>query len=227
MEEGERCPNCGAALTGAFCAACGQKRVRRLTFRSVFSDALGTVINLDSKFSQTVIGLTRNPGRVIAEYVDGRRGAYMNPIKYAFFTTSFFLVMIHLFEVPVWNLTGSSREGFMKVFGMLSYLVFLNVLGPALVQRAFFPRRGRNLAECYVFALFCWGHAALLYTVAALLGAYNSFKSYLVIPLGLAAFMSWGLVGFQRTRVWRAIPVAFVMVVSYYFLGGLFGGLIR
>ena len=221
------CTNCHTPLSGLYCSACGQKRIGRLSFRGVITDAFKALTNLDSRFARTVLGMTRHPGKVAREYVDGRRGAYMNPIKYAFLTTTFFLLLIHLFKVPVWRLTGTSREGFMTIFSLISYLVFINVFGPATVQRLAFWKEPTNLIECYVFGLFSYGHLAFFYSIAALLGAYNSFKSYLVIVIFAMFFLAWGLVGFYRTRVWRAGLTAFFMAVSYYLVGGLVSRLIE
>lgn len=215
------CLNCGTPVRERFCPDCGQRRVGRITFRGVFADAAHALTNLDSRFLRTVAGLTQRPGAVTREYVEGRREAYMNPVKYAFFTTTFFVLMIHLFEIPVWRLMNSPPESFMAIFSLLSYLVFVNALGAAAVQRLLFLRSGRNLAECYAFVLFCYGHAVLLFLVAAFLGAYDGWKTYAVIPLGTAALLAWGLVGFYGTRAWRAVPSALIMVVAYYFTGAL------
>lgn len=217
------CLNCGTPHESRYCPECGQRRVERITFRGVFADALHALTNLDSRFLRTVAGLTQRPGELTREYVEGRREAYMNPVKYAFFTTTFFVLMLHLFKIPVWRLTGGPPERFMAVFSLLSYMIFVNVLGAAAVQRLLFLKSGRNLAECYVFVLFCYGHAVLLFLVAAFLGAYDSWKTYLVIPLGSAALLAWGLVDFYGTRVWRAAASALLMVVAYYLTGGLLG----
>lgn len=224
---GQACLNCHEPLHGAYCSSCGQKRAGRITFRGVVADAFRALTNLDSKFTRTVIGMTRSPGRVVREYVDGRRSSYMNPIKYAFVSTTIFLVVIHLFEIPVWRLARADRESFMKIFSLISYMVFVNVFGPAAVQRIAFWKERRTLAECYVFGLFSYGHLAYYYTTAAALGAYESWRTYLVIVAGAVAFLAWGLVGFYRTRVWRAALAAVFMVPSYYVVGGLLARLVR
>lgn len=220
------CLNCHEPLQGPYCSSCGQKRTGRLGFRRVVADAFRAVTNLDSKFTRTLVGMTLRPGEVAREYVDGRRSSYMNPIKYAFFSTTFFLLLVHLFEIPVWRLARADRESFMTIFSLISYMVFVNVFGPATVERLAFWKERRNLAECYVFCLFSYGHLAFFYTAAAFLGAYESFKSYLVIVAGAMAFLAWGLVGFYRTRVWRAVLSAIFMALSYYLVGGAIGRLI-
>ena len=83
-----------------------------------------------------------------------------------------------------------------------------------------------RLAECYVFGLFSYGHLAFFYAVAAFLGAYESWKSYLVIVAGAMAFLAWGLVGFYRTRPWRAALAALFMAPAYYVVGGMMGRLV-
>lgn len=219
----EPCPNCGATLKGPYCSTCGQKRPQRISFLRVLTDALDTLVSLDSKVVRTFTGLTRNPGRVAREYVEGRRSTYVNPIKYAFFTTTLFLLVVHLFDIPVWKLGRTTRENFMPIFSLISYMVFVNVFGPVTVQRLAFWKQPRNLAECYVFAVFSYGHLAFLYMIASFFGAYDNYRNYLLILTGAFLYLTWGLVGFYRAALWRAALTAVPMVLSYYVVGALVG----
>jgi hypothetical protein len=76
------CLNCGAALTGRFCAECGQRDVPpRPTVRELAGDAYGELIGWDGKLARTVVLLVRSPGALARAFLDGRRAAYISPVR--------------------------------------------------------------------------------------------------------------------------------------------------
>ena len=81
-----RCANCGAALRGDYCHACGQP-VKGLVrhFSSVVGDVLDSVFSWDSRTPRTLWPLLRHPGFVTREYLAGRRVRYVSPVRLFFF----------------------------------------------------------------------------------------------------------------------------------------------
>lgn len=70
----ERCLNCGAALDGRFCAACGQEaRDPRPTTRELLHDVAGELFNWDGKLLGTLRVLVTRPGFLTTEVLAGRR----------------------------------------------------------------------------------------------------------------------------------------------------------
>lgn len=97
------CANCGGALGGRFCAACGQDGRARLTFREVAGQAIGGLLNLDSRFWRTLRDLAV-PGRVTANYLAGQRARYMPPVQtYLVIALLFFAIVPIGFEAFVTN----------------------------------------------------------------------------------------------------------------------------
>jgi len=81
MTHGE-CANCGAALTGPYCAACGQHAHE--SARSVgvlFHDAWHIITHVDSRFWRTMYLLLLRPGRLTQEYFAERRARYLPPVR--------------------------------------------------------------------------------------------------------------------------------------------------
>ena len=77
------CQNCGAVVSGRFCAACGQKHPQeRFTVRALLHSAYEHTFEFDRGFFFTLRELFLHPARVIREYVSGRRSIYANPVKY-------------------------------------------------------------------------------------------------------------------------------------------------
>src|SRR5580700_5848074 len=76
------CSNCGAALTGEFCAACGQRRLERLTLGGFATDVVRRVFRFDKALAVTVWRMLREPGRLVNDYLAGRRSGYLDPLHY-------------------------------------------------------------------------------------------------------------------------------------------------
>ena len=95
MAGARRCPNCGAAAPGRFCATCGQEqRDLRVPFRGVVAEALEETISLDSKLSRTLPALFLHPGAATRHFVEGRRASFTSPLKlYLLASFAFFLAL--------------------------------------------------------------------------------------------------------------------------------------
>ncbi len=77
-----QCENCGAQLTGNYCAQCGQAAVDyRRSFRHVVADVLESFLNWDSKFFTTIALLVLKPWRLTNEFLAGKRVRYVNPLR--------------------------------------------------------------------------------------------------------------------------------------------------
>ena len=76
------CENCGAQLTGRYCAQCGQAAIDyRRSFRHVIVDVLDSFLNWDSKFFATIGLLIAKPWRLTNEFLAGKRVRYVHPLR--------------------------------------------------------------------------------------------------------------------------------------------------
>src|SRR5437867_9611829 len=76
------CENCGAELTGHYCAQCGQPAIDyRRSFRHVIVDVLDSFLNWDSRFFATIALLIAKPWQLTNEYVTGKRVRHVNPLR--------------------------------------------------------------------------------------------------------------------------------------------------
>ncbi len=76
------CENCGRALLGDYCYACGQP-VKGLVrhFSSIIGDFADSVLNLDTRLPRTLWPLLGKPGFLTTEYFAGRRVRYVSPVR--------------------------------------------------------------------------------------------------------------------------------------------------
>ncbi|MBA3881677.1 MAG: DUF3667 domain-containing protein [Chthoniobacterales bacterium] len=88
------CENCGAALAGEYCSACGQHAIdyHRSIWR-VAVDALDSFFNWDTKFLKTTGVLLTRPGKLTNDFNAGRRVRYVHPLRlYLLASIAFFLI---------------------------------------------------------------------------------------------------------------------------------------
>ena len=89
-----RCLNCGAELTGRYCANCSQAAdVHVPSTGELLHDALEGITHSDSRLWRTLYLLWFKPGKLTQEFVAGRRTAYLPPFRlYLVLSILFFLV---------------------------------------------------------------------------------------------------------------------------------------
>jgi hypothetical protein len=69
-------------LAGDFCSRCGQRALDlHRPFWSLVADAVGDILNLDTRLARTLRPLLLTPGQVAKDYIAGRRAAHVPPLK--------------------------------------------------------------------------------------------------------------------------------------------------
>ena len=91
----EACPNCTTTLIGAHCHSCGQKKINanELALKRFLARVVGDITDIESsKIFKTLRAMFTRPGLLTTEYLAGRRGNYIGPIKlYLTFSAIYFL----------------------------------------------------------------------------------------------------------------------------------------
>lgn len=119
------CLNCGAELTGKFCANCGQRDVPAYpTIHEMAHDAWHEISGWDGRFFSTFRALFR-PGHLTNEILQGRRARYIKPIRlYLVASVAYFVIAASVpqpritdretgetrtLQVGLWSGAGSER----------------------------------------------------------------------------------------------------------------------
>jgi hypothetical protein len=84
------CANCGTALTGAFCSACGQSAHVHRSLLHLGEELLHGILHFDAKGWRTLPLLVVRPGLLTRRYIDGQRARHVSPL--ALFLFSVFLM---------------------------------------------------------------------------------------------------------------------------------------
>ncbi|MAE86280.1 MAG: hypothetical protein CMB80_26330 [Flammeovirgaceae bacterium] len=80
----DKCLNCGYELDPSFdyCPKCGQENTdNQISFGGLINEFFSNYFSLDSRFGRSVIPFFLKPGKLTAEFMDGKRVMYANPIR--------------------------------------------------------------------------------------------------------------------------------------------------
>lgn len=91
------CLNCGAALTGPFCAQCGQKDVPpRPSFLRLLDEVTASLFHADSRLWRTMGLLLLRPGRLPRLYLEGKRAQFLPPVRLYLATSLIFFMLLSI-----------------------------------------------------------------------------------------------------------------------------------
>jgi len=106
------CENCGAPLTGRYCAQCGQPAIDyHRSFGSILADAADAFFNLDERFLKTFWLLLIKPWRLTNEFVEGKRVRYVHPLRVYLIASVLFFLVINFLSRGSHLQTGKTKEG--------------------------------------------------------------------------------------------------------------------
>lgn len=86
-ESHEQCLNCGAPLTGRYCAQCGQPAHLHRSLLHLLEEFVHSVLHFDAKGWRTLPLLIGRPGTLTRRYVDGQRVRYVSPLALFLFNS--------------------------------------------------------------------------------------------------------------------------------------------
>lgn len=110
---GGLCLNCGTALIGDHCHACGQAAHVHRSLAAIGHDLLHGVFHFEGKVWRTLPMLVLHPGTLTRRYIAGERARFVSPLALFLFSVFLMFASIHTFdgdfETPI-NLTPASRQ---------------------------------------------------------------------------------------------------------------------
>lgn len=89
------CLNCGTALRGDFCHACGQVGHVHRTLASIGHDLLHGVFHFEGKVWRTLPMLVTHPGALTRRYVAGERARFVSPLALFLFSVFLMFAVLH------------------------------------------------------------------------------------------------------------------------------------
>ena len=95
------CLNCGTIVQGRFCQQCGQENVEvKESFLQLIKHFFADLTHFDGKLWKTLNLLLFQPGKLTQLYMDGKRAAYIHPIRMYLFISAVFFLFMFTGDVP-------------------------------------------------------------------------------------------------------------------------------
>lgn len=94
------CANCGATLTGPFCAQCGQHAYPRRKLIHVIAELAHGLFYLETKTWRTMPMVVFRPGTLTRDYVFGKRARYLSPLTMFLFAIFLMFFAFSTIEAP-------------------------------------------------------------------------------------------------------------------------------
>jgi Protein of unknown function (DUF3667) len=220
-----KCLNCETEFDVKYCPECGQSaKTGRLKIKVLVKGVLEGFFDLQKPLYRTIIGMTINPGRVVSEYVAGKRKKYANPIKYYFAITALFLLTTQ-FRGTILN---KAREPFEanpdtpevalaflnKYFDALVLMttyeqIFVTLLMPwfAVIFFVFFRKFKYRMAEHMAFGFYVFGHLNLIGLLVLATNLHSFFINAVVTFLNIfqAVYITWCAISFNKSKIFGGI----------------------
>ena len=112
--ENNTCSNCGNTNVENFCAACGQKKYRRIDRKYLWEELQYTFLHVNKGFLFSIKSIIKNPGKTAKDFLDGHRVNHYKPILLAFVLagiSSFIsLKMLNMDELMLKGLNNSNQQ---------------------------------------------------------------------------------------------------------------------
>src|SRR5688572_15299459 len=174
MTHDSTCKNCGATLSGNFCANCGQtSEIHRVTFGHFAHEFFHAFTHTDKGILLLMKELITRPGYVAKEYLDGKRKKYFKPLTFLIILSSVFALASHYsgyyealsFKSPekMHPLHKETLE-LMYASGKVINLFLMPVL-ISFFSWIFFRKQKNNLAENLVLSSFVMGQIYIIMIV--------------------------------------------------------------
>ncbi len=90
------CLNCGTALVGPHCHACGQQAHLHRTAGAFLHDLLHGALHFEGRTGATLPMLVRRPGQLTRRYIEGERTRFVSPMGLFLFTV---FIMFAVFQI--------------------------------------------------------------------------------------------------------------------------------
>ena len=203
------CLNCGTVITDKFCPHCGQKKeVEKLTWYSLLHEIAHFFSHIEKGFLNTSYQLLIHPGKILREYLDGKRIKYQKPV-------SLFLIWVTIQFITFRSIAsfmgyenlrtkgnflfgtqevGNYIRGHANLFGLLllplqAFLVWLIVARPK-----------RNYIETFVIGVYFFAAAYILIFIQNIINGLvfktNFLTDSFLLQIRIVTFV-WGFYCFM------------------------------
>ena len=153
------CKNCGEKVIGNYCSHCGQKtREERISFHYIWHEVLHFFTHFEKGFLFTSWNMLVKPGKVVTDFVKGKRKTYQQPVSFFLIWITMYLLLLYIVE---------------KVFGENVVIDYKEYFGPAATTKF-------AVSHLSIVLLVVLPFQALYFYWLVAWKKYNYFESFVV-----------------------------------------------
>jgi hypothetical protein len=196
------CKNCGLSLSGKFCSHCGQNsKVGKIDFTSFINDFSESILQIDKGFFYTITELFLRPGRMLDDFLNGKRKNHFKPIAYVLTLSSVYFLITQVNNQSTWiddmvsgYLNGSTGKNTIAELPLFvtwflkNYAYSMLILLPVFSLASFlsFFKFDKSYIEHIVINSYITGQQTIIYSFFAI--AANLVESSIIeaVPFLLA-----------------------------------------
>ncbi|MBO9618227.1 MAG: DUF3667 domain-containing protein [Niabella sp.] len=210
------CKNCNRPFEGNYCSNCGQSAHEgRIDLPYLLHDIPHSVFHIDRGFFYTVIALFTRPGKMLSNYLAGRRVNYFKPFAYVLLMSTIGALLVKLLTAGLAAAYAKYnpgqvmplREGFFNHY--FSAFIFLMIPLASAATYLFFIRSRYNY----------WEHVVINTYIAAQLNVMQVLI-YIIAYLTVLIKHQFSAAGFE-------VLVSVFMTGFLYLYGASFGFLMK
>jgi uncharacterized protein DUF3667 len=107
-----QCVGCGAAVTGRYCANCGEHTKRHdYSMAHLIAEVLETAVHMDGRVLGSFRSLLARPGQLTTDFLAGRRKSQMGPVQmFVVCNVLYFLFLPLALQLPFTSTLGMQTE---------------------------------------------------------------------------------------------------------------------
>ncbi len=233
LENKTYCKNCDSELNDAYCPKCGQRGViHKVTFKETFQDLADSMFSLSAPLWITLKLLVINPGKLLREYLNGKRKRYYKPVTFFILATIAYLVVKSLLQFnPMVDAPPPANdkidttlffEAGRYMFMHIDKILFFFVLSLALSLKLFFYRKN-SLAEYVAISFYLLGVYTLMGIINMLVYTFLTPDYLYLSILFMLFYFVWALVNyFQKNKLLVLLKGVITYIVGFllYFVMG-------
>lgn len=167
------CKNCGEKVVGRYCSHCGQMEAEeRISFHYIWHEVVHFFTHFEKGFLFTSWGMMARPGKVVTDFVKGKRKVYQPPVSFFLIWITIYLLLLYVVEkifgenmvIDYKDYFGSSSTTKFAV-SHLSFVLLVVLPFQALYFYGLVAWKKYNYFESFVVAMYFLGTVILLQSV--------------------------------------------------------------
>ena len=171
------CKNCGEKVVGSYCSHCGQKVAEaRISFHYIWHETLHFFTHFEKGFLFTSWNMLAKPGKVVTDFVKGKRKIYQPPVSFFLIWITMYLLLLYIVEkIFGENVVIDYKEYFGPssttkfAISHLSFVLVVVIPFQALYFYLLVARKKYNYFESFVVAIYFLGTIVVLQSLFVIL----------------------------------------------------------